>query len=107
MLQTSDPGTYVLATGTTTSVRDFAKLAFQAVDINLEFRGSDDSEVGVDRRTDEVIIRVDENLYRPAEVDVLTGDATKALQELGWVPQMTVKQLAKTMVEADIRRLSN
>ena len=107
MLQTDNPDTFILATGTTASVREFAKLAFQAVDIELEFSGSIESEVGVDRRNNDVVVRVDSTLYRPAEVDALLGDATKAREELGWVPEMSLEQLAKTMVEADMRRLSS
>ena len=106
MLQMDEPDTYVLATGTTTSVRGFAKLAFQAVDMDLDFEGSDDSEVGIDRSTGRVVIRVDPVFYRPTEVEQLTGDASKARKELGWIPEMSLEQLAKTMVEADIHRLS-
>jgi len=104
MLQADTPDTFVLATGKTTSVRDFVKLSFEAAGIELEFEGADDSELARDKSSGRVVVQVDQKFYRPAEVHLLLGDATKAKSVLGWEAKVSVGELAKMMVQADIDR---
>ena len=104
MLQADKPDTYVLATNRTETVRDFATMAGKAAGFDLEWSGSAEAERGVDRKTGKLIVRVNPKFYRPAEVALLIGDATKAKTELGWEPRTTLEQLCQMMVEADIRR---
>lgn len=105
MMQAPQPDTYVLATGRTTRVRDFVRMAFAAAGIDLVFEGRGVDEVGIDRRSGRVVVRVNPQFYRPAEVDLLLGDASKAHQQLGWKPVTTVEELCRQMVEADLRRV--
>jgi GDPmannose 4,6-dehydratase len=104
MLQAAEPDTFVLATNRTESVRDFLRMAFQAVEIDIEFSGSGSDEIGVEPKTGRTILRVDRRFYRPAEVDVLIGDATKAKEKLGWEPKVGLEDLCTMMIEADLRR---
>jgi len=104
MLQAPKPDTYVLATNRTETVRDFVEMAAKAAEINLEFHGSGENEIGVDTSTGKTIVKVNPKFYRPAEVDLLIGNPEKALHELGWAPKTTLEQLCAMMVEADIRR---
>lgn len=101
ILQQDKPSDYVLATGTTTSIRDFCRMAFAELGINLEFRGEGTDEVGIDTATGKEIIVVDPMYFRPAEVELLLGDSTKARRELGWKPKYDLKMLVKEMVDAD------
>ncbi len=104
MLQQPKPDDYVLATGTTTSVRDFCDLAAAAVGFDLEWEGKRLDTVGVDRRSGRAVIRVSPKLYRPAEVDVLIGDPSKAREKLGWSAKKRLPEIVNMMVEADLRR---
>jgi GDPmannose 4,6-dehydratase len=104
MLQADAPGTYVLATNRTQSVRDFVTMAAKAAGFELEFSGSGDSEQGIDRRTGKTLVRVNPAFYRPAEVELLIGDATKARDELGWESQTSLEALCQMMVDADLQR---
>lgn len=104
ILQHDVPDTFVLATNRTTTVRHFVELAFKAVDISIEWSGAGDSEVGVDAKTGKVLTRVNPAFYRPAEVDLLIGDASKAAEELGWRPTTQLEELCDMMVAADLRR---
>ena len=104
MLQANKPDTYVLATGRTERVRDFVKMAFKAVDMELIFEGEGENEVGIDKATGKCVVRVNPKFYRPAEVELLIGDASKAKKELGWEPKTTLEELCAMMVEADIER---
>ncbi|MGE4323663.1 MAG: GDP-mannose 4,6-dehydratase [Sphingobium sp.] len=104
MLQAEQPDTYVLATNRTTTVRDFVKLAFKAVDIDVEFRGSQEQETAVDTATGRTMMRINPRFYRPAEVDLLIGDPTHAKTVLGWSPKTSLEELCRMMVEADVRR---
>jgi GDPmannose 4,6-dehydratase len=104
MLQVDKPDTYVLATGRTESVRDFVSMACKAAEIGIEWEGEGENEVGIDTRTGSVIVRVNPVFYRPAEVDLLIGDASKARKELGWKAQTSLEELCAMMVEADLRR---
>jgi len=105
MLQIDEPGTFVLATGRTTSVREFVRLSFAAAGINVAFEGQAEREQAVDTATGRVVMRVNPRYYRPAEVDFLVGDATMAKQTLGWSAQTTLEALCQMMVQADLRRV--
>ncbi len=104
MLQVDQPDTFVLATNRTETVRDFVSLAFKAVDIELDWQGSAESERGIDSRTGKVVVEVNPRYYRPAEVDLLIGNPEKAKQVLGWAPHTTLEALCRLMVDADMRR---
>lgn len=104
MLQAPKPDTYVLATNRTQTVRDFVSFAAKIVGFDLNWCGSENQEVGVDRKTGRVLVRVNPQYYRPAEVDLLIGDPKKACDELGWSPHTSLERLCQMMVEADIRR---
>ena len=104
MLQADEPDTFVLATNRTETVRDFVRMAFKAANMNVEFSGSEEEEIGVDGDTGKVLVRVDPRFYRPAEVDLLIGDPAKAGDKLGWIPQTMLEDLCGMMVEADLRR---
>ncbi|RRD44691.1 GDP-mannose 4,6-dehydratase [Comamonadaceae bacterium OH3737_COT-264] len=104
MLQADAGDTFVVATGRTESVRDFVRMAFKAADIALEFSGSGESEIGVDAATGKTLVRVNPRFYRPAEVDLLIGDASRARELLDWQAQTSLEQLCQMMVEADLRR---
>ena len=104
MLQAPAADTYVLATGVTTSVRDFARLAFQAAGIDLLWRGEGADEVGTCLETGRDLVVVDTALYRPAEVDVLIGCPGKAERLLGWRPRVFAEELAEMMVSAEFGR---
>lgn len=103
MLQQPRPDDFVIATGETHSVREFAVLAFKEAGINIKWVGKGADEKGVNEETNEVLIEVDKNYFRPTEVDVLEGDASKAKEKLGWQPKVTFKELVKTMLIADLK----
>lgn len=105
MLQAERPDTYVLATGRTETVRDFARMAFRAAGIELAFSGKGENEVGVDLASGRTVLRVNPAYFRPAEVDLLIGDAQKAQRELDWKPQTTLEELCQKMLAADLRRV--
>ncbi len=105
MLQADGPDTFVLATGRTTSVREFVRLAFRAAGIKLEFKSSGENEVGVDVESGKTRVLVNPKFYRPAEVDLLVGNPEKAKRVLGWAPSTTLEELCQMMVEADLRRV--
>lgn len=107
MLQVDEPGTYVLATNRTETVRDFVSMAFKAVDINIIWEGSEENEIGRNSSNGKKLIQVNEKFYRPAEVELLIGDATKSKEILGWIPKVTLEELCKMMVEKDIERNKN
>lgn len=104
MLQVDTPDTYVLATNRTETVRDFVRMAFKAVDIELDFKGSDENEVAVDVKTGKTLVRVNPKFYRPAEVELLIGNPAKAKEKLGWEPKTTLEELCAMMVKADLER---
>lgn len=107
ILQQDKPSDYVLATGVTTTIRDFCKMAFEALGMDIEFIGSGVEEKGIDKKTGKVLIEVDPQFFRPAEVDLLLGDSTKARTELGWKPNYDLKMLAKEMAETDYENAKN
>ena len=104
MLQQDTPDDYVIATGTTTTVRDFVSLAFAELGIDIDWSGTGVDEVGTNRATGNVIVRVDPRYFRPTEVDLLLGDASKARRILGWAPRITLHELVKMMVESDLKQ---
>ena len=104
MLQAPTPNTFVLATGVTTTVRDFVKLSFEALDIGIKFEGEGINEVGLNDKGD-VIVKINPAFFRPAEVDLLIGDASKAKQKLGWSAKTDLKGLCDMMIKADLRRI--
>ena len=101
MLQQDEPDDFVLATGIKISVREFISMAFLEVGINLKWQGKGENEKGVDS-AGKVIVEIDPKYYRPAEVDLLIGDVSKAKNKLGWVAKCTVAELCKEMVQADL-----
>jgi GDPmannose 4,6-dehydratase len=104
MLQAEVPDTFVLATNRTVPVRDFVGMAFAAVGINIEFSGKNEDEVAINTANGKTVMCVNPRFYRPAEVDLLIGDATKARETLGWQTRTTLEELCRMMVEADLRR---
>ncbi len=121
MLQQQSPHDYIIATGESHSVREFCEVAFGEVGIQIEWRGSGTEEIGViggisgelsdalrsNLSPGKVIVQVDPRYFRPTEVEFLLGDASKAREHLGWEPSVTFKELAKTMINADIEELQN
>ena len=104
ILQHPEPDDFVLATGLTTSVRDFTQKAFAVAGIFLKWEGSGASEIGRDTESGSVRVRIDPAYYRPTEVDFLLGDASKAREKLGWVPKYDLDQLVEEMVLSDLGR---
>jgi GDPmannose 4,6-dehydratase len=111
MLQQEMPEDFVIATGMTTSVREFVKMAFAHAGVEIVFEGKDEKEKAVVTKVadpeihvakGDVVVEVDTRYYRPTEVDILQGDASKAKQKLGWAPKHTLNDLVKEMVHADI-----
>jgi GDPmannose 4,6-dehydratase len=110
ILQQEKPEDFVLATGITTTIRDFVKMSFAELGIELDFRGKDEAEEGyVVKNTGEfklhegrVVVKVDPKYFRPTEVDLLIGDPTKAMTKLGWKPKYDLAALVKEMVASDV-----
>ena len=102
MLQQDTHDDYVLATGVTTTIRDFATMAFREVDITVAWRGEGANEEGYCPETGNVLVKIDPRYFRPAEVDLLIGDATKAREVLGWTATTTLEEMCREMVEADL-----
>lgn len=103
MMQQDEPDDYVLATGITTPVREFVGWAFEDVGITLEWKGQGVEEKGFDSRTGEMIVAVDARYFRPTEVELLIGDPTKARDKLGWVHKVSPRELAREMVQEDLK----
>ncbi|HEY5070607.1 MAG TPA: GDP-mannose 4,6-dehydratase [Caulobacteraceae bacterium] len=103
MLQQATSGDYVLATGETTSVRDFVVSAFGEIGVGLEWRGKGAQEVGHCTKTGRALVKIDPSYFRPSEVDVLIGDAAKAREKLGWRPKIGWRELCAEMVREDLR----
>jgi len=103
MMQQDKPDDYVLATGEAHSVREFVERAFAEVDIKINWQGSGVNEKGFNADTNEILVEVDEKYFRPTEVELLLGDPSKAMKELGWKHKHTFDQLVKEMVAADLK----
>ena len=104
MLQADEPDTFVLATNRTETVRDFVRMAFKSAGITVDFKGREENETAVDTATGKTVMRINPKFYRPAEVELLIGDPSKAKAKLGWAPETTLEQLCQMMVEADLHR---
>jgi GDPmannose 4,6-dehydratase len=104
MLQIDKPDNFVLATGKTSSIRDFLIMAFKVVDINIEFIGADLMEEGINASTGKVIFKVNPHYYRPSEVDLLIGNAAKAKEILEWESKTELEELCTMMTERDLYR---
>ncbi len=104
MLQQDNPSDYVLATNETHTVREFAHAAFAEAGIDIEWRGNGIEEKGFNKQTGRLLIEIDPELFRPTEVDLLWGNATKAEKELGWTRKISFNELVRLMVQADIKK---
>lgn len=104
MLQADEPDSFVLATNRTETVRDFVSLACKAADIAIEWKGSGEDEHAIDLNSGKVIVRVNPKFYRPAEVELLIGDPSKAKEKLGWKAKTSLEELCQMMIDADLRR---
>lgn len=102
MLQQDTPDDYVLATNETHTVREFIEVAASKLGFDLEWQGEDVDEVGIDKNTGKVIVKIDPVYFRPAEVELLIGDYAKAKKQLGWEPTVKFKGLVELMVDADL-----
>lgn len=102
MLQQDEPNDYVIATGKTHTVREFVNLAFNEVGYDLEWEGNGIDEIAKDAKTGKVLVSIDQKYFRPAEVELLLGDPSKALNELGWAPKTSLKELVSEMVKHDL-----
>jgi GDPmannose 4,6-dehydratase len=103
MLQQETPDDYVMATGVTTTVRDFIAMAFKETGVTLRWEGSGLQEKGIDSATGKALVEIDPRYFRPAEVDLLLGDPTKAITKLGWKPKVQLPELVKMMVSNDMK----
>lgn len=102
MLQVEKPDDYVVATGQTQSVREFAELVFARLDMPLSWQGEGVHEKGIDKKSGKIVIEIDPRYFRPAEVDLLLGDPAKAKRELGWVPKTSFQELVEMMTDQDL-----
>ncbi len=105
MMQQEQPDDFVLATGETHSVREFVEKAFKHVDMSIRWEGEGIDEIGTDEKTGRIVVRIDPKYFRPAEVDILLGDPTKAHERLGWHRKVSFDALIKEMVESDLTRV--
>jgi GDPmannose 4,6-dehydratase len=101
ILQQHEPGDYVAATNETHTVREFIDATFRHLDLELDFRGEGVDEIGVEKSTGRTLLRIDPRYFRPAEVELLIGDATKAKETFGWKPTTRFPELVKIMADAD------
>lgn len=106
MLQQDEPRDYVLATNETHTVREFVELAFAEVGIEIEWKGTGEEEKGYDKKTGRLMVDVDSRYFRPAEVELLWGDATKAETELGWERKVSFRKLVEMMVDEDMKTIA-
>ena len=105
MLQQDKPDDYVIATNETRTVREFVETAFRHVDIEVEWKGEGVDEVGIDKATGKTIVKVNKKFFRPAEVDILLGDPSKAEKALGWKREISFSELVERMVKNDLARV--
>jgi GDPmannose 4,6-dehydratase len=106
MLQKEKAADYVIATGRECTVREFVIMAFKAADIDIEWQGTGLKEIGVDSKNGNEVVSIDPKYFRPAEVEYLLGDCTKAREELNWEPKTKLEQLVQMMVSSDIEKKS-
>jgi len=105
MLQQENAEDYVIATGETHKVREFVELAFRHVDIEVVWKGQGIEEIGINNKNGQIIVRINQEFYRPAEVEILLGDPAKAKRELKWSPKVSFEELVQKMVDNDINLL--
>lgn len=106
IMQSKKPDVYVLATNRTTTIRDFVEMAFKTIDVNIDWSGEGANEIGKCQETGKILVKVNPEFFRPAEVELLIGDASKAKRELDWEAKTSLEELCKMMVEADLKRNS-
>ena len=106
ILQQDKPGDYVLATNETHTVREFVELSFAEVGVEIEWQGEGVEEKGIDKKTGKTLVAINPRYFRPAEVELLWGDATKAETELGWKRKVSFKGLVSMMVDSDMKELA-
>ncbi len=102
MLQQDKPDDYVIATGETHTVKEFTELAFKEAGIDVKWEGKKIDEKGIDKDSGKTVVEIDSQFFRPAEVDLLIGDASKAQKVLGWKPEVSFKELVRMMVKSDM-----
>jgi GDPmannose 4,6-dehydratase len=107
MLQLENPVDLVIASGQCYSIREFVETAFKEVGVKINWRGEGTAEEGYEEKTGKVYVKIDAKYYRPTEVDLLLGDASKAKKLLGWEPTYTFETLVKEMVQADMKKVRN
>ncbi len=105
MLQQEKPQDYVIATGQTHTVREFVELAFEFIGKKIVWSGSGVNEIGIDKKTQEVLVRIDPKYFRPTEVDLLIGNPSKAAKELNWIAKTKFEDLVHIMLEHDIKEI--
>jgi GDPmannose 4,6-dehydratase len=103
MLQQETADDYVIATNETRTVREFVEVAFAYVDIKIQWKGQGVDEVGIDIATGKEVVKINSKFFRPAEVDILLGDPSKAEENLGWNRDITFLKMVERMVENDLR----
>jgi GDPmannose 4,6-dehydratase len=106
ILQQDTPDDYVIATGETHSVREFTEKTFACLDMKIEWSGSEENEIGTDKKSGKVVVKVDPEYYRPTEVDLLWGNPAKAQKKLGWKPTISFDNLIELMVKSDWEKIS-
>jgi GDPmannose 4,6-dehydratase len=105
MLQQDTPEDYVLATGESYTVREFVELAFKCIDTEIEWQSEGIEEKGIDKKSGKILVDISKDFYRPAEVDILRGDSTKAREKLGWKAKVNSNELIEMMVEYDLKSI--
>jgi GDPmannose 4,6-dehydratase len=104
MLQTDKPDDYVLATNETHSIRQFVEETFRVLGEEIEWKGNGINEKGIMKSSGKEVVAIDPRYFRPTEVDLLIGDASKAHKQLGWKPKVTFRDLVRIMTEADFEK---
>ena len=107
MLQQDKPDDYVIATNETRTVREFVETAFKHLDIEVEWKGTGVDEIGINKANGKTIVKVNKKFFRPAEVDILLGDPSKAEKTLGWKREINFSQLVERMVKNDLELVQN
>ena len=103
MMQKTAPDDFVISTGKTFKIREFVKMAFNYCDIDILFEGNGINEKGIDKKTGKIILDISKDFYRPAEVDLLVGDSSKAKKQLGWIPKVNLEKLVEMMIKYDLK----
>ena len=105
MLQQKKPSDFVISTGVSKSVRQFVEEAFKCIGVKILWKGKDLNEIGIDKKTNKTIVKIDKYYFRPTEVHELRGDSKKAKKLLKWKPEVSFKKLVKIMVTQDIKKI--